>query len=105
MEDKSEYITRIQSALIQLYHCSATWRETISVRDRFGGQTVWQGNVEVFELNGHPKARRVYGWIYFEGEYDEVERVAAMLEIPPVSSALTAVRASIIATAQKRREK
>ena len=105
MEDKSEYITRVQAAIIQLYNCSATWRETISVRDHFGGQIIWQGNVEVFELNGHPQATRVYGWIYSEGEYDEVERIAAMLEIPPVSSALTAVRASIIANAQKRREK
>jgi hypothetical protein len=47
---------------------------------------------EVFDLHGHPKAKRAYGWYHLDGKNDEEERFVTVLEIPPVESALTAVR-------------
>jgi hypothetical protein len=30
------------------------------VKEEFNGQTVWEGTVHVFDLEGHPKATRAY---------------------------------------------
>ena len=73
------------------------------IHEVFRGQTVWQGKVEVFDLTGHPKAKRAYGWSHLDGKNDEEERFVTVLEIPPVESALTAVRVSIVADGKKRR--
>lgn len=81
------------------------WRESVPVHEVFQGQTVWQGQVEVFDLNGHPKAKRAYGWSHREGQDDEGERFVTVLEVHPVTSPVTAVRASILADRQKRRAK
>ena len=50
------------------------------------------GAVEVFRLTGHPKAKRCYAWSFTEGKET---RFVTVLEIPPVESAQTAVRAAI----------
>ena len=104
MANKSDYIARVQVALSQLHNCGATWRETISVHEVFRGETVWQGEVEVFDLTGHPKAKRAYGWSHRDGNNDQNERFVAVLEIPPVESALTAVRVSIVADGKKNKK-
>jgi hypothetical protein len=56
--------------------------------------------IEVFDLANHPKAKRAYAWSHREGKHDEGERFVAVLEIPPVESAETAVQASIMADAK-----
>ena len=102
MENKKDYIARVQVAVSQLHNCGSTWRETVPIHEIFRGQTVWKGEVEVFDLNGHAKAKRAYAWSHREGENDEGERFVTVLEIPPVESAVTAVRASILADKKKR---
>jgi len=99
--NKQDYLARLQVMIMQLHNCSATWRETVSVHEVFRGQTVWQGKVEVFDLTGHPKANRAYGWSHPEGEDNKGERFVAVLEIPPVVSPETAVRASIVSDSKK----
>ena len=54
--------------------------------------------VEVFTLEGHAKAKRAYAWQLWE---DENAQYTVVLEIPPVDSANTAVRASIAAEAKR----
>ena len=68
------------------------------VHEVFQGQTVWKGDVEAFDIEGHPKAKKAYGWS--EGTGDK-ERFFAVLELPPVKCALAAVRASIVADSKK----
>jgi hypothetical protein len=75
------------------------WRKE---RNRFKLEQSLQEEVEVFDLTGHPKAKRAYGWSHREGKNDDGERFVAVLEIPPVVSPITAVRASIIADKKKR---
>jgi hypothetical protein len=94
--NKQDYIARVQVAVSQLHNCGATWRETVPVHEVFKGKTVWQGDVEVFDLLGHAKAKRAYAWSHREGKNDEGERFVAVLEIPPVESAVTAVRVQIV---------
>jgi hypothetical protein len=94
--NKQDYIARVQVAVSQLHDCGATWRKTVLVHEVFQGKTVWQGDVEVFDLTGHPKAKRAYAWSHREGKNDDGERFVAVLEIPPVESAVTAVRVQIV---------
>jgi hypothetical protein len=72
-------------------------RATVPVHEVFRGQTVWQGDVEVFDINGHPKAKRCYAWSHLDGANDERTRFVAVLEIPPVSSPETAVKIAVAA--------
>ncbi len=59
----------------------------------FRDETVWKGDVEVFALHGHAKAMRTYAWSYDED--GGKKSFIAVLELPPVNSAVTAVRAAI----------
>ena len=79
-----------------LHGCSSEWVETVPVHEVFKGQTIWQGDVEVFNLTGHAKAKRAYAWSHLDGKNDERTRFVAVLEIPPVESAETAVRVQIV---------
>ena len=101
MANKQEYLIRLKLAVEHLHGAGATWRETVPVHEMFRGQTAWRGEVEVFDLTGHPKAKRAYAWSHQEGKNDQGERFVAVLEIPPVDSAKTAVQASILADAKK----
>jgi hypothetical protein len=94
--NRQDYIARLQTAVSQLHECGAIWRESVPVHEVFRGQTVWDGLVEVFDLNGHPKAKRAYAWSHREGENNAGERFVAVLEIPPVDSAVTAVQVSLV---------
>jgi hypothetical protein len=60
------------------------------VHEVYEGKTVWQGDVEVFALTGHPKANRCYGWTY-----GEPEQFITILELPPVDSAAAAVKVGV----------
>ena len=57
---------------------------------------------EIFDLTGHPKAKRCYAWLDASGPHNEFMRFVAVLEIPPVDSAVTAVRLQIVADTKKR---
>jgi len=96
VESKQDYLAKLQVAVSQLHNCGATWRETVPVHEVFQGKTIWQGDVEVFDLTGHPKAKRAYAWSHLDGTKDERTRFVAVLEIPPVESAELAVRVQIV---------
>jgi hypothetical protein len=102
--NKAEYRQRLQVAIQELHKCGAVHRQTVFVHEKFRGQTVWTGEVEVFDLTGHPKAKRGYAWSHADGPNDQNERFVTVLEIPPVSSAETAVRVSIVADSKKRKK-
>ena len=76
-------------------------RATVPVHEVFRGETVSQGDVEVFDINGHPKAKRCYAWSHLDGDKDEKTRYVAVLEIPPVVSPETAVKASIVSDSKR----
>jgi len=102
--NKQDYIAQVQVAVQHLHKCGATWCETVPVHEVFRGKTVWQGDVEVFDLTGHPKAKRCYAWSHLDGKHDERTRFVAVLEIPPVKSAKTAVQVQIVSDFKKRKK-
>lgn len=89
-----KYIERLTMVIDHLHGCNSTWVESVPVHEVFKGQTVWQGTVEVFTLTGHPKAKRAYGWHHSAGPDDQDERFVTVLELPPVDSPQTAVKAA-----------
>jgi hypothetical protein len=92
----TDYLARLQVAVSQLHNCGAVHRETVLVHEVFQGKTVWEGEVEVFDLHGHPKAKRCYAWSHLDKPDDSEERFVAVLEMPPVDSALKAVQVQIV---------
>jgi hypothetical protein len=94
--NKQDYLAQVQVAVSQLHNCGAIYVKTVPVHEVFRGETVWQEDVEVFDLRGHPKAKRAYAWSHLDGKHDEWTRFVAVLEIPSVESAETAVRAQIV---------
>jgi hypothetical protein len=93
----SDRIEDLRLAVETMHHCKAVHESSTPIVERFRNQTVWEGVVESFALTGHPKAKRCYAWSF--QDKGETQYVTA-LEIPPVESPITAVRASIAAEAK-----
>ena len=98
MANKNEYLDRLKLTIEHLHKCGATWRKTVPVHEVYRGQTAWQGDVEVFDLHNHPKAKRCYGW-----SHSEPEEFISILELPPVGSPESAVKVAVAYQIKKSR--
>jgi hypothetical protein len=92
----SEYIAELQAVIRQLHGAKAMHVESVPVKESFQGKTVWEGIVEVFDLQGHPAASRVYAWAHATDNPKHPKRHVTVLHIPPVVSPETAVKAAIV---------
>ena len=92
--NREQYLAHLQKAIKATHGADSSHVETVPVRETFQGKTVWEGQVEVFNLLNHPKAKRCYAWAY---DVETGSRTLAVLELPPVISPITAVRAAIAA--------
>ncbi len=99
------YIEELQEAIRHLYHTEPIYVETVPVKEEFQGQTVWEGEVEVFDLTDFTDADRVYAWAYETDDVDQPKRTVTVLHTPPVTSPQMAVRASIVRDYREREEK
>jgi hypothetical protein len=88
----------LQTAIRNLHGCESRWVETVHVREEHHGDKVWEGDVEVFELVGHPAAKRAYAWS--EPGMGKRRRFFAALHVPPVDSPAKAVQGSIFVDVQ-----
>ena len=87
-------IETLQQAIEALYYCKATFKEKTHITEAFEGDTVWKGDVYIFDLVGQPDSQIAYGWSS-PIEKSENKRIYAILHVPPIESAKDAVRASI----------
>lgn len=94
----SERIDKLRDAVQVMHHCIAEHVQSVPVREMFGQKIAWEGVVEVFSVDEHPKAKRCYAWSFLEGKET---RFVTVLEIPPVDSPRTAIKLAIAAQAQK----
>jgi hypothetical protein len=90
------YLDELRDVIKRLHGSDASHVETVPVKEVFQGQTVWEGEVEVFDLHSHPEASRVYAWSHETEDADNPKRHITVLHIPPVVSPQAAVRAAII---------
>ena len=91
----SQSVKGLQIAVQELHKCGAVYRQTVPVHELFRGKTVWQGDVEVFDLADHPKASRVYAWSHETDDPSNPRRHVTVLHIPPATTPLRAVQVSI----------
>ena len=87
-------ITELKGAIRAAHGCESLHVESVRVKEVFEGQTAWEGTVEVFELVGHPQAKRAYAWKCRDGDQN---KPVAVLGIPPVDSPQSAVKVAIAA--------
>jgi hypothetical protein len=87
---------QLKHAVESQHGCTATFVQSVPVKETFDGNTVWEGAVEVFRINGHPKATRAYAWSSpIEGS--DKRRFFAVLQMGAIKSPQDAVRAAIVA--------
>jgi hypothetical protein len=92
----TDYILELQGVILKLHGVDAAHVESVPITESHHGRTVWDGTVEVFKLHGHPKAEKVYAWAHDTNDPKKPHIQVTVLHVPPVTSALIAVRVSII---------
>jgi len=90
--NKQEYLKHLQRVIQQLHNCGASYRRTVKVHEVVKGGPVWDGEVEVFWLTGHPGAKRCFAWSRPGSARQEL---VVMLEGPQIIGPATAVRAAL----------
>ena len=93
-------IDALKEAIKNLHGCDSAWVEAVAVSETFGGEAVWEGFVQVFDLKDHPTAKRCYAWSHTVGDSDK-RRFVAVLHQGPVDSPQAAVRAAIVQQARE----
>ncbi|MBS0386164.1 MAG: hypothetical protein JSS00_12535 [Proteobacteria bacterium] len=88
---------QLREAIESQHGGTATLVQAVPVHEVFQGETVWEGVVHVFDLEGHPTASRAYAWSHLVGDEGERRRFFAVLHAGPVKSPADAVRAAIVA--------
>ncbi len=88
-----DYLEELTKAVRKRHGREAEHMQTVLVKERSEGTDVWDGAVEVFGLRWNPRAKRCYAWgePKDEGGWD----ITTVLEIRPVVSPHTAVKAAI----------
>jgi hypothetical protein len=90
-------ITELKDATRATHGCESLHVESVPVKEVFGEQIAWEGRGEVFDLVGHPEAKRAYAWTYRDGDQN---KTIAVLGIPPVDSPQSAVKVAIASKAR-----
>lgn len=85
-------IVKRSRAVAAMHGCGCLHVGTSTVVETINSQTVWQGQVEAFDLIGHLKAHRPYAWLYQD---DDRTQYMAVLGLPPIDSPREAVQAAI----------
>jgi len=99
--NRDQYLAHLQKAIKAVHGADSTHVESVAVRETFQGKTVWEGDVEVFTISGHRKAKTCYAWAYDKEQGGS--NAIAVLELPPVISPLTAVRAYVMSEANAKK--
>jgi hypothetical protein len=89
----------LQDAIRHLHGVESRFVERVEVREVFEGKVVWEGEVSVFDLVGHPSPR-AYAWSY--STTGAKRRFVAVLHEGPIDSPINAVRAAVVAEGKAR---
>jgi hypothetical protein len=92
----TDYIEKLRGAIRDLHGVESKHAGSVPVKEMYQGKTVWEGVVEVFELEGHPKAAKAYAWIHNTDDPENPGRLVIVLQIAPVLSPELAVKAAIL---------
>jgi hypothetical protein len=94
---------QLKNAVERMHGGKARLLQSVPIREKFARETVWEGVVHVFELEGHPTAARAYAWSSpIEGS--DKRRFFAVLHQGPVTSPAKAVQAAIVQESRTTRQ-
>jgi hypothetical protein len=88
------YIDELIEVIRELYGVEALHIDTVPVVETFEGQTIWDGEVEVFDID-HPKTSRIFAWSHDTDDPVNPRRTVTVLQIPPATTPHRAVQVSI----------
>jgi hypothetical protein len=89
----------LREVVIKFYGHPASHVETVPVHGVFFGKTV-EHKVEVFNIEGHVKATQCFAWTYRDNEGRT--RYTTLLRMSPVETPQDAVKAALVAQAEKK---
>ena len=92
---------RLREVIRKLHGCDSKHVRSAYVREMFQGKIAWDGTVEVFDLIGHPGAKKCYVWAH--AKEGGGQRYVTVLEMPPIDSPTKAVQALIAAEFQRKK--
>jgi hypothetical protein len=91
-------VAELQAAIELKHFCKSVHQKTVFVHERMNAmETVWSGDVEVFDLVGHPEAQTCYAWRH---KREEGVKIFTILGNHVVTSPHRAVQAAIFFGAQ-----
>jgi|SRR5579862_1399193 len=88
-------IEELQAVIQRVHGADAFYLESVRVKEKLWGKTVWEGVVEVFVLVGHKNAHRIYAWTNHPKNRNNLGRHVTVLHRHPIKSARAAVRSVI----------
>ena len=100
-----DYIAFLQDAIRKLHGCESEHVETVHVDERFEGQQVWKGDVEIFHVPEHPQAERLYAWGVRERDDTPDLKAITVLEVSPITTTRKAVPAYIASVYRREQQK
>ena len=86
-------IADLADAIRVMHHCKCFYIGSVPVKEDFQGQVAWEGEVEIFALRDHPKAKNCFAWSHIDEKGKK--QYTTILEIPPIDSPEMAVKAAI----------
>lgn len=92
------HIGHLAAEIEARHECDTIHKETVFVRENVGGEKIWEGYVEVFDLIGHKDARICYAWWHTQD--DGILITFAILGNSLINSANKAVSAAIFVDKQ-----
>jgi hypothetical protein len=99
MTNKMDYLNALKSAIRMRHKCNPTHKQTVFVRANTKDQeTVWEGDVEEFNLPGHETVKVCYAW-----QHMDPNGKSKIISVPGntfIDSAQKAVQAAIFTDAQ-----
>lgn len=92
------YLVELAVAIRKNHGCEATFCNFVAVTELFRNKVAWQGEVAVFAISGHPKAKFCYAWGYPPDDAAKNREIITVLAVPPVVSPEAAVKVAIAST-------
>ena len=100
MGNKLDYLALLQLTIQQKHNCVAVHRESVPVHEALDEQTIWKGEVEVFDVTGHAETDTCYAWSHAGTHKGVGVKLITVLGKRPVDSASMAVRTAIFYNVQ-----
>lgn len=86
------HIEQLKELIEREYATTAKHVEAVPVHETFEGETIWDGEVEVFEVPEFPNADLVFAWAF----EDNGEQQVTVAQIPPATTPENAVKAYLV---------